>query len=793
MAGKSFPDFLKQNAGANAGFAALGVAADVASGDVGLKTILKTIRDLTIGTALWEATMVTAFGGMKRAVGGLVGEYTGFSSAMRKAREEYEKAQVKMAKGIAAPFEREEVENVKRMTKAMQGLTPVVNDLAKTYHLIYGGASGVKSEFAKFIGTTAIGRGAVRAFGTALAAVVPIISGFSVIKLGGWMSGLGNSMKSMAGASRVFGNGLEFLSMGLIKSDKASRVAFAGLNAVKGALKWSGVAAGVAIVAELGVMWINYRNSVKAAKLEAATFTADSARSSNILRAEINGISTATDKYTAMANAMDAVTEARKQWHEAIEGGNKEKIAAASANLSGKERLVAEAQRAPIGPDRSSTIMQRDIDEQQRGLDFERKLSQATPEQRKVLLAGEASRTAILALKGQADVDAQSASATAIGDVDTTNLQNRKERDISEEEIARQFNIPEDRRDKGIEKYHRDRVENAGNALVSGAKVKYNLMAESGSETLEAQAEFDKIRAARSYKEAAARVVPQDSTSGGEKRQKELDMKMGRAVGGYYTHESNETLLKMEGAAKTRLELAQKTAGNVLSNREQSQSRANQRTDEDMENKIATMRMETESKIAAIRDRGYTLADKEHALQMQLLKQEEDMEKSRPGGSRALALSDIANRRANLQTGQRNALEARATDRLDTNSELARQNMQLSGDARGIQGLDNSERYRKRYQEEFAKSGDAFDAGAKATRFSNNSISLGARHGADASDSAIKGDSLTRIFGGGNVAAGTVSSAVDIARQQKSAIEEGNKFLKIIADAVGAGDGDTLP
>ena len=110
--------------------------------------------------------------------------------------------------------------------------------------------------------------------------------------------------------------------------------------------------------------------------------------------------------------------------------------------------------------------------------------------------------------------------------------------------------------------------------------------------------------------------------------------------------------------------------------------------------------------------------------------------------------------------------------------------MELKGNSKGIQKLDDFEVFEQKFRELAPKFGD--EAAAKAAMaFANNSIALGAQQGNLKFTSALAADSLAKIGGGGNVASGTGNPLLTVAERQESLAKEANKYLKTIASKSG--------
>jgi hypothetical protein len=605
----AFTDWMKQQAGDNTkgalgkGILGAGFVADLASGESHLKAVLKLLKEIVLMKPGLMLMGTAAFGGMSKMVKSLVGELGQFSNALKKVKEEYARVQEKMAKGLAKPFEQAEIENTKKMTKAMEAMVPVVNRLAKTYHAIYGGVSTFKASMVQTVATSKIGRDAIEGFGTALAVVIPIISAISAIKLGNWFKNLGGSMALSHRSALTFGKGVEAMSFGLLGANKSARVALGGINALKTGLSWSGVLAGAAVIGAVIIGLVGLYNSVKEANKELARFAAENTRANNAMNAQISAINTLADKYNVLATAIDAAAEARRKYREVQEersligwmtGTDEKKSNQAKAQAATAQAAVERTKRAPVEKDRRSDTLQRDLTEQSRRQDFENRLSRATPEQQRVMLAEEIARTGALASRGAADVDAQSRTSEALGKLGVEDQAAANYLKEAEARLAASYAKGTadtamdggymDRLEKNMEtvrerKELKQGIKITRDAMANRAKERQRIMSGSGSETMAAQAELDAITAARNYQEAKGRGIPNDAGRGEALRKQKLDMKLGEAVGGGYIGMDGGKLMEMQAAARTRLELAQKNATpeEILANKQANKQREEER------------------------------------------------------------------------------------------------------------------------------------------------------------------------------------------------------------------------
>lgn len=184
----SLRDFVSKNVKDNTsgkvgkGFVAFDIYNLVTAEDK-LKATFDMLKNILLLKPALAAMGVSVFGGMKKLINDTAKSLGGLSDAFRKVQEAHAAAKAKMAQKFSSPFEKADIENTKRMTDAMNQLTPSVEKMSNMLYIVYGGAGAAKSKLAEFVATSTIGKAAVEGFAVVMSTIVPIISAISAVSL----------------------------------------------------------------------------------------------------------------------------------------------------------------------------------------------------------------------------------------------------------------------------------------------------------------------------------------------------------------------------------------------------------------------------------------------------------------------------------------------------------------------------------------------------------------------------------------------------------------------------------
>src|SRR5436190_4926529 len=320
--------------------------------------------------------------------------------------EAFEKAAVNLQSKFGSPFVEDDVTNTKNYTDAMVSLAPTVERMGKFLNALTGGFSTVKSKVAATVADWKLTQVAIESVTVALGSLVAV---GAILGSGSLVNFFRNLSASVAKASagvtaetilaskgmNTFGNALSFIGVSG-KATEATLTKTSGWMAkltgwapkLVGALRLIPLAFAGATIGSAINKWIS---SFEEAAIALQKMQKGEVQANALIIEQIKNVRTLADMHDAITAALNRETEARKEWAEAIDSGDKAQIESAEASLKRSE--ITSRKALAINPNKlgptpeESTATIRDI---QRGRDeeearFQAKLAAARPSDKAAL------------------------------------------------------------------------------------------------------------------------------------------------------------------------------------------------------------------------------------------------------------------------------------------------------------------------------------------------------------------------------------------------------------------------
>jgi len=249
-------------------------------------------------------------------------------------------------------------------------------------------------------------------------------------------------------------------------------------------------------------------------------------------------------------------------------------------------------------------------------------------------------------------------------------------------------------------------------------------------------------------------------TEGYERAQDELDLALKRI-------EAERALEKNKGEGYTSQAKLDKF-DNEKKNTEL-QKETNRRA---QEKSVATA--DLEGRLAGSGKRGYAAQDEAANEKLKSLKDQYNKAPLTGEGMRERQRLDTEAK--GIRKSQGDSMVSRAQMGIGVGMELAQQKANISGDAAKAEEIENFKVSKDKYDQLIAQGVDEPTARTTAKQFGENAIALNAMKSGTNFNSSIAGDSLARIGGGGNVAAGE-SPELNVAKQSQKNLENIDKYI----------------
>ena len=251
---------------------------------------------------------------------------------------------------------------------------------------------------------------------------------------------------------------------------------------------------------------------------------------------------------------------------------------------------------------------------------------------------------------------------------------------------------------------------------------------------------------------------------GFERAQEELDIALKR-IRADRTNEQN----KGTGAVQKEITRLDNEEKNVIRQKE-----INRRA---QEKSVATA--DLEGRLAGSGKRGYAAQDEAANEKLKSLKDQYNNAPLTAEGMRERQRLDTEAK--GIRKSQGDSMVSRAQMGIGVGMELAQQNANIKGDADTAEEIANFKVSKDKYDELISQGVDVPTAKATAKQFGENAISLNAMKSGTNFNSSIAGDSLARIGGGGNVAAGE-SPELNVAKQSLKNLQNIDKYIVKLAE-----------
>lgn len=699
------------------------------------------------------------------------GAMQGLKGNAQQAGEAYEKATEGLKAAAGAAFTEADIKNTANMTDAMNAIAPAVGRVAAFLEMLSGGFRTAGTEIVKLASQSPTLVGGMEFLAKSIGVLAAGLTLFGTLAIPSAIAGINGLVLAIANRAVP-----ALMSLGVSFGMAATGMTILRLG-LQSLVVGGGILAGVAALISLGGAVYNLSQAGNKATAEAESFSQALIEGTKVVLTQIAAVQTLTEKHEAMAAAINATAEAQQELSKAMAdrgsgideitdlfNGGKSK-AARAAKVRTAEGVVMDREHAeaiaraipasalaPEAAQRARIGISVEREKALRDATLQAQMERSSPAGRIATL--QAGMFGLSGREGLAKFGVDAAASVEARRASHDEMLGRYQSEVKDASPGgNNPNAANLREAQGRLAMEQARQLHEGLSGTHGSSIYDQTMAQMIGHRIAADAITAQFGA--SNPDAIRHRLMAGSASGSA---------------------ADKAFYEREATRKSKLESSlPQLSADVVSTQAQIDI-ATKELD------LAERRAEMELRISELKTKGVQRAEQEYALRIRQLQAEYQLETSKTNEARdEEKIKSIQTEALSLQRKQREERTAATQDRIQTSIDLSKQKAEITGDSRKLEGINDFQIYKEKYEELTGKGMNASDADKTARQFASNAVTLDARHTANAMINETVVDSLQRIGGGGNVSLAG-NSLLDVAKRQLDLHEREVQYLQIIAE-----------